>query len=195
MTDSTATIDDFLAAAAAKQPTPGGGAIAALAGALAATMGEMVLNYSVAKKDLAEHAQHNAHALHQLTNARTMLQRLMVEDQQAYQAFSDAKKAGADAAGMRAIVLACVGVPLAIGTAALQILKIANRVAKTSNRWLHSDLAVCGELAMATVRCAIHNVRVNLPELSAEDRAKYEADCERLHVDAVDQVKRLLTNL
>lgn len=193
--DSTASIAEFLSAAAAKQPVPGGGAVAALAGALAASMGEMVLNYSVGKKDLAEHVQHNTQALHELTNARTILQRLLVEDQQAYQAFSDAKKSATDAAGMRAIVLACVGVPQAIGTTALQILKIANRVARTSNRWLHSDLAVCGELAMATVRCAIHNVRVNLPELSPEDRAKYEADCERLHVDAVDEVKRLLTSL
>lgn len=193
--NADATIAEFLSAAAAKQPAPGGGAVAALAGALAASMGEMVLNYSVGKKDLGEHVQHNTQALHELTNARALLQRLMVEDQQAYQFFSDAKKAGTDPAAMRTIVLACVGVPQAIGTTALQILKIANRVAGTSNRWLHSDLAVCGELAMATVRCAIHNVRVNLPELSPEDRARYQSDCERLHMDAVCEVKRLLTQL
>ena len=34
---------------------PGGGSVAALAGALAAAMGEMVLNYSIGKKDLAAH--------------------------------------------------------------------------------------------------------------------------------------------
>jgi formiminotetrahydrofolate cyclodeaminase len=35
------TIEQFLAATAARQPTPGGGSVAALAGALAAAIGEM----------------------------------------------------------------------------------------------------------------------------------------------------------
>ena len=55
MYDANTKLADFLNAAAAKQPTPGGGSIAALAGALAASMGEMVLNYSIGKKSLAEH--------------------------------------------------------------------------------------------------------------------------------------------
>jgi formiminotetrahydrofolate cyclodeaminase len=42
--NQTATIGDFLAAAAARQPTPGGGSVAALAGALAASMGEMAVH-------------------------------------------------------------------------------------------------------------------------------------------------------
>ncbi len=55
MLDKTTTIEKFLEAAAAKQPTPGGGSVSALAGALAASMGEMVLNYSVGKKGLEAH--------------------------------------------------------------------------------------------------------------------------------------------
>src|SRR4051812_18812327 len=51
--DQHHTIESFLAAAAAKQPAPGGGSVAALAGALAASMGEMVINYSLGKKNLA----------------------------------------------------------------------------------------------------------------------------------------------
>ena len=54
MFDHNTTIGDFLNAAAAKQPAPGGGSATALAGALAAAMGEMVLNYSVGKKSLAK---------------------------------------------------------------------------------------------------------------------------------------------
>jgi formiminotetrahydrofolate cyclodeaminase len=34
------------------------------------------------------------------------------------------------------------------------------------NAFLLSDLAVCAELAMATVRCAAYNVRVNLSDVS-----------------------------
>ena len=52
MHDATHTIEAFLAATAARHPTPGGGSVSALTGALAAAMGEMVLNYSVNKKGL-----------------------------------------------------------------------------------------------------------------------------------------------
>lgn len=49
MYDRNTTIDAFLTAAAAKQPAPGGGSATALTGALAASMGEMVLAYSIDK--------------------------------------------------------------------------------------------------------------------------------------------------
>ena len=56
MFDASTSLDSFLTAAAAKKPTPGGGSVTALVGALAASMGEMVLNYSIGKKDLAAYA-------------------------------------------------------------------------------------------------------------------------------------------
>jgi formiminotetrahydrofolate cyclodeaminase len=193
MTDPTATIADFLTAAAAKQATPGGGSVTALVGALAASMGEMVLNYSVAKKDLLQHTQSNQQALHELTNARNVLTQLLVEDQLAYTAFTKAKKEGIPPAEMAAIVLACIRVPQAIGATGVAILEIANRVVGTSNRWLLSDLAVCGELAAATVRCAAHNVRVNLSEVSdVADRLKLESECDRMIIHAVQQVRLLM---
>ena len=52
-----------------------------------------------------------------------------------------------------------------------------------ANRHLLSDLAVCAELAMATTRAAIYNVRVNLPDISdAEQRRKIERTSEELLV-------------
>src|SRR3954466_14508681 len=90
--DATNSIADFLNAPAAKQPTPGGGSVTALVGALAASMGEMVLNYSVGKKSLAAHQPELEEALVKFTKARSMLVELMVEDQLAYQALTDTKK-------------------------------------------------------------------------------------------------------
>ena len=81
MFDASTPIGTFLTAAAAKQPTPGGGSVTALAGALAATMGEMTLNYSVGKKGLEAHQDILAPALCELTHAREVLVRLMIEDQ------------------------------------------------------------------------------------------------------------------
>src|SRR5437868_4602544 len=73
MYDPNTTISDFLSAAASKQPTPGGGSVTALAGALAAAMGEMVLNYSIGKKNLAPYDAELRAAVSELYNVRVNL--------------------------------------------------------------------------------------------------------------------------
>src|SRR5438132_10431411 len=90
--DANQSVNDFLDALASKKPTPGGGSVTALAGALAAAMGEMVVNYSIGKKDLAEHQPALTEALAELTRARGLLLLLMAEDQQAYEALTLARK-------------------------------------------------------------------------------------------------------
>lgn len=193
MIDSSATIDAFLTAAAAKQPTPGGGSVASLVGALAASMGEMVLQYSVGKKDLLPHKETNERVLHELTKARLMLAELIREDQDAYEAYNAAKKSNAPAAEFQAIVQTCIRVPLAIGATALAVLELADGVVKTSNRWLLSDLAVCGELALATIRCAAYNVRVNLGELSdANLKTKFRAESDHFVTEGVRLIQQLI---
>src|SRR6478672_1141937 len=79
-------VGEFLNAAAARQPTPGGGSITALVGALAASMGEMTINYSVGKKDLEAYQAKLKPALAELTRARQLLIQLMGEDQAAFEA-------------------------------------------------------------------------------------------------------------
>src|SRR5687767_13003307 len=123
MTDATTTIADFLSSAAAKQPTPGGGSAAALAGALAASMGEMVLNYSVGKKSLAAHEPQLREALAEFTRARQLLLALMVEDQVAYEALTAARKLPESCATRQnecdVALLASIRIPQAIGSTAL----------------------------------------------------------------------------
>src|SRR5688500_5067412 len=163
MTDQTTTLDALLEAAAAKQPTPGGGSVAALAGALAASMGEMVLNYSVGKKSLAEHEPILREALAEFTRARQLLLALMVEDQVAYEALTAARKLPESCATRQSdcdvALLASIRVPQAIGATALAILELCEKLVDKVNHFLLSDLAVSCELAMATVRCAAYNVR------------------------------------
>src|SRR3954447_9238240 len=170
MLDKTATLDEFLAAAAAKQPAPGGGSVAALAGALAAAMGEMVVNYSLGKKDLAAHQDNLREALGELTRGRTVMLELMVEDQAAFEALTAARRACNNAGdkdpAFAAALLSCIRIPQSIGATAAVMLGLAERLVPIANRYLLSDLAVCAELAIATVRCAAHNVRVNLADVS-----------------------------
>lgn len=196
--DKSQTIQDFLTAAAAKQPTPGGGSIAALAGALAASMGEMVVNYSIGKKDLVAHQDELSHALSEFTRARAALVELMVEDQAAYEALTAARKlpSGQKAAEYATALNHCIQIPQTIGVTAVAILRICDRMVEKVNKYLLSDLAVCAELAMATVRCAGYNVRVNLPELpDPADRKRQESVATKQIADCGDLIRSVISRI
>jgi formiminotetrahydrofolate cyclodeaminase len=195
MYDENTTIHDFLNATAARQPTPGGGSVTALAGALGAAMGEMVLNYSVGKKNLAQHQDDLKVGLSELTRARTLLLGLMAEDQAAYEALTAARKLPDSHATKQKDIdialVACIRVPQAMGATALAILAEADRLVDKVNYYLLSDLAVCCELAMATVRSAGYNVRVNLPDLQdPRDRDRVQGDADQLLARATHVVAR-----
>src|SRR4051812_12624567 len=143
--DQAATIKDFLDAAAAKQPAPGGGSVTALAGALAASMGEMVVNYSIGKKDLEAYADELKPALAEYHRARGMLVQLMLEDQQAYAALTDVRKLPKDsperADKFPAALTACIRAPQAMAATAVAVLELCDRIVNFFNPWLLSDLA------------------------------------------------------
>ena len=170
MFDSTTPIRDFLNAAAAKKPTPGGGSVTALVGALAASMGEMTVNYSIGKKGLEAYQDELKPALAQLTRARELLLQLMVEDQMAFDALSAIKKLPEDAKDraekLSAAVVTCARVPQAIAATGVAILERCDEIVNFVNHYLLSDLAVCADLSMACIRCAIYNVRINLKDIA-----------------------------
>jgi formiminotetrahydrofolate cyclodeaminase len=169
MYDHTTPIGTFLDAAAAKQPAPGGGSVTALVGALAAAMGEMTVNYSVGKKGLEAHQDQLKAALAELHRARQLMLSLMAEDQVAYEALTAARKLPEGSPQRQqelpAALMACIRVPQAIAATAVAVLELSHRVVDHVNYYLLSDLAVCSDLAMATARCAVYNVRVNLTDV------------------------------
>ncbi len=196
MYDRSNTIDQFLTATAARQPTPGGGSVAGLAGALAAAIGEMVLSYSIGKKDLLTFEPELKRAAHELQNAREVLLRLMVEDQEAYAELTAVRKLPADSADRQerlpAAVLACVRGPQGIGATAVMILQLCERVVDKVNPWLLSDLAVSADLATATARCASYNVRVNLPSVeNVADRERFRTETDQMLADAIERIQRV----
>lgn len=170
MFDQKTTIEVFLNAAAEKTPAPGGGSVTALVAALGASMGEMVVNYSIGKKDLQPYVGELKPAMESFNRARQLLVQLMVEDQAAYETLSQLQKLLEDSpervSKYPAAVLACIRVPQAIGTTAVATLEICDRILNFVNPHLLSDLAVCADLSMAAVRCSIYNVRVNLSLLT-----------------------------
>lgn len=196
MFDASVTLSDFLNAAAAKKPTPGGGSITALVGALAATMGEMTLNYSIDKKGLEAFQDELRPALVELGKARALLIQLMVEDQGAFDAVNTARKLPSDdperAGRFDAALLACIRIPEAMAATGVAILGVVDRIANFVNPYLLSDLAVCADLAMATTRCAIYSVRANLVDVKDPgDRAAIESTIRSLLTHAGGLIQRV----
>src|SRR5579884_2540023 len=113
------TLQEFLDATAAKQPAPGGGAVAALAGALGAALASMAVNYTVGRKGYAAYEAEVQSALGQFERARALLKELVVEDVEAYQALfrflkmpEEQRKRDAD---YPAVVVAAIRVPETVG--------------------------------------------------------------------------------
>lgn len=197
MFDSSHTLSEFLDAAAAKQPAPGGGSVTALVGALAASMGEMVLNYTVGKKSLAAHDAELREGLAEFNRARRLLMQLMVEDQMAYEQVTALRKLPEDSAERQreyaAMLTACIRIPEAMAATGVAVLELCGKLADKVNHYLLSDLAVSAELAMATVRCALYNVRVNLKDLSdAREKVRYEKLAVEMLSRATSLVQRVV---
>jgi glutamate formiminotransferase/formiminotetrahydrofolate cyclodeaminase len=195
MYDQNVTLRQFLDAAAARQPTPGGGSISALCGALSAAMGEMVVNYSLGKKDLAAYAGELRPALQALHKARELMLELVVEDQNAYTALASARKlpAGPERDKLfNSALLACIRTPQAMSAAAVGVLGICDQIINFVNFHLLSDLAVCADLAMATARCAIYNVRVNLADVTdLSDRQRIESTVGQIMSHAATLIQQV----
>lgn len=164
------SVESFLNQLSDRTPTPGGGSVAALAGALSCAMGRMVAAYSVTKKTGDDKRSDIEAVASKLRRADELLRALMDKDVAAYQAMvKSAKtkdKGGADSSEHQAAVLNAIAVPMQMTAIASNALEILDDFATSASRYLISDLGVSAVLAEAAARAARYSVVVNLGELS-----------------------------
>lgn len=179
---------DFLGAVAAKSPAPGGGAVASASGALAAALAQMVVNYSIGKKDLLEQQEELKHALAKLERARAVFLELADEDAAAYSQLNALQKLSPGdpkrTSELPAAQQVAVQVPRSVAAAAIDLLRMFEQLAPITNRYLRSDLGIAADLAEATVRAALWNVRINTDGLPSGQRAEIEKDGARSESEA-----------
>ncbi len=177
-------LDTFLEALASDAPAPGGGAVAALAGAMAADLGRMVcrLRGSRAAGE-AERRELEAFA-ERLRRASVCLRRLIDEDAAAYAQLNaelrrpkhDPQRAGrvAAAAGLAAAV------PLEVAKLARRVGQELQTLEPRAGASLACDVRVGQALAAAAVHAACDLVRANLPLLTEGDRQRLAGELESL---------------
>ncbi|MCU0689465.1 MAG: cyclodeaminase/cyclohydrolase family protein [Phycisphaerales bacterium] len=190
------SVQQMLAATSAKSPTPGGGAIAGMTGALAAALAAMVVRYSIGKKNLLAHQPALEASATALDAMRDEFISLGDRDAQAYAALNTLQKLPADDAHRRAAmpeaVQNAIGVPLRTLRLALDLARDCANLAPITNAYLASDLRIAGALAEAAARASLCNVQVNAPLLEdAAKRASLVAQSEAMVREARDLAARL----
>ena len=183
------TFEELVDALASVAPTPGGGTAAALAGAMGASLAEMVAALTVAKDKYA--ASHDAVRPIGEAAARTRerLLALAQEDSDSYDAVVAARRLPKETdiertertRRMAEANRLAAEVPLRTGREAAGLLALLPELAEKGNPNAASDAGVGGLLAGAAARGALLNVRINLPQLSdPSERARREAEAAAL---------------
>lgn len=156
--------------AAAAQPTPGGGSVAAVAAALASTMASMAAGFTAGKEKFKAVEPDIQAALARLADLRRALLDMAHEDMAAYAAVmaayrlpknTDAEKA-ARAEAVLAATRSSLGLVGRVLEAARDVAAAGRRLAQIANPNLLSDVGVAAELALGAARAARINVAVNL---------------------------------
>ncbi len=181
------SIGEFLERLASDAPAPGGGAVAALAGALAAALGRMVCALTAGKPRFAQVEPQIEKTAARLKRAALLLGPLMDEDAAAYGELHAALKLEkADPQRkvriMEAAELAAA-VPLETVAVCRQVWGDLRRLAEIGNPNLRSDTQAGLLLARAAMEAAAANVRANLPLLPEAQGAAVESELQRLLAD------------
>lgn len=178
------SVSAFIASVASSDPVPGGGSVAAHAGALAAALAQMVAGLTVGKKKYAAVDAEMRDAAAKAESLVAQLTSLVQKDADAFAAVSSAYKLpkepeSAAAQRTEAIQSALIGaaqVPLETCRACRDVAKLAAVVASRGNTNAITDAGVCALLADAGCKGASYNVRINVVSLDDRSRGAALAD-------------------
>jgi formiminotetrahydrofolate cyclodeaminase len=169
---SSQTVADFCETVAGQTSAPGGGSVAAIVTAFAASLTAMGARFAT---DQWEDA---AGAVAQAETLRARVLPLADEDARAYESFLLARRMSEefdpqvrDAAIGEALSRAA-DVPLAIAEAALDVASLAADLAEHGNPNLRGDAATAALLSEAAVRATANLVEVNLATREGDERVE-----------------------
>lgn len=163
-------IEAFISSVAAAVPLPGGGSAAALAGALAAALGEMMAGLTEGREKFAS-IQSQVLEIHaKLAAFRNVLQALVQEDATAYKSLLNALRLPRETEEQRtaradAIEKSARGAtmtPLRTARAAFEILEYLEILIEIGNPHAKSDVAVGAQLAYASLKGGQYNILANI---------------------------------
>jgi glutamate formiminotransferase/formiminotetrahydrofolate cyclodeaminase len=192
------TLAQFHDAVAAPTPTPGGGTVSAMVGALAACLATMVANLTLGKKKYAASEAAMTDLKREAASLRQGLLELARRDGEAFDAVLRARRLSQGTTAeteerdraVAAAELTASRVPLETAEACLKVLQLAGIAARQGNANAVSDAGVAGLLARAAAEGALLNVQINLKSLPASaDKEAVEMGLRRVR-DALEPAAR-----
>lgn len=195
------SVVEFLEKTASSDPTPGGGSIAALSAALAASLTEMVANLTLGKKDYALAEEEMKTISKEASRFRKKLFQDIDKDSDAYKlviaAFrlpkaTEKEKEQREQSIQTGFKQAAL-IPLSVAKDAFKIIDLAKQVVKKGNKNAVTDGAVAAMMARTAVLSALYNVKINLG--SIKDRAFVDdvlKQIQQLELDITEKEQEVL---
>ena len=174
------TIDGFLTDLGSDAPTPGGGAVAALAGATGAALIEMVCNLTIGKAGYEEVQGRMTVVRAEAGAARAAFLELADRDATAFDGVMAAFKMPKDTDVQKAErsqeiqrgYESAAEVPLDCAKAAATLMELAVEVTGNGNANAASDGSSAAQCLSAAVWCATYNVEINAAALKDQPKAQ-----------------------
>jgi glutamate formiminotransferase/formiminotetrahydrofolate cyclodeaminase len=170
------TTADFVDEVSRDTPAPGGGSIAALAGALGSALASLVFNLSIGKGEFDARYDDLCKLAEKAQAAKDGLIAAVDADTEAFNEVIAGLRMAKDSAeqiALRSEVIqagykSAAKVPLQTAQLCREVLDLCQAAADLGNKAVMSDAGVGALMAYAGVQGAIHNVRINLPHTKDE---------------------------
>lgn len=155
--------ENFTNALASAEPTPGGGAAAAMAGAMGTALVLMALRTTLKRKSTpAQHQAAGQRYIEPLERLHTQLLQLMRLDAQAYQNYLHVCRTDKTGAAKQEALYQAACIPAQTAQVCNNVLQQTDEAAPWIAPIILSDVACARHLLRAARACCVENIRVNL---------------------------------
>lgn len=171
------TINNFLEELSSSSPTPGGGSVSAIIGAVSSALVSMVASLTVGKEKYKDSWKQMEEVLQEVKSLRSEFMTLADGDIEAFNGFMTAlrlPKESNEEKEIRSVAMEEASkkatiVPLKIAETCEKVAKLSLQTAQFGNKMAATDAAIGAILANAAARSASYNVLINLPSIKDAD--------------------------
>ena len=198
------SVTEFAAITASDAPAPGGGSCSALAGSIAAALGEMVARLTAGREKYASSQAEMEKIIEAFPPVREKLINAVDEDSKAFDLYmaalampktTDEEKVARSAA-MQEGLKAAAKVPLGVAQAIDTLFPLLEKAVTIGNPNAVTDGMVGTMMARTGILGALFNVRVNLESIKDEAFvAELSAETDKLQKSAVEWEKKILSQV
>ncbi|HEC87483.1 MAG TPA: methenyltetrahydrofolate cyclohydrolase [Thermoplasmatales archaeon] len=194
-------VKSFLDEVASESPAPGGGSVAALAGALGAALSAMVCNLTLNKEKFASVHDEIEEVLERCEHTRERLTDIIDKDTEAFNKVMDAIKLpkGTEEEQkkrkkeLQKALKGAALVPLETARLCAEVIELSKVVAQKGNQNSITDAASSAIIAEAGFKAAILNVKINLASIKDKkfvEEISYEI--EMIEKNMEDGIKEVM---